>query len=94
MSGKLLFYWKRGRNQKIHSFIVVTLNRVYIKYDWGNKSGWNKVKNEMVQLPTKNNQIDFGFMETFISAIQKLVIEDVVLHTDKEIKLTEKVIKK
>ena len=37
----------------------------------GNKSGWNKVKNEMVQLPTKNNQIDFGFMETFISAIQK-----------------------
>lgn len=48
----------------------------------------------MVQLPTKNNQIDFGFMETFISAIQKLVIEDVVLHTDKEIKLTEKVIKK
>ena len=94
MSGKLLFSWKSGWNLTIHSFIVVTLNRVYIKYDWGNKSGWNKVKNEMVQLPTKNNQIDFGFMETFISAIQKLVIEDVVLHTDKEIKLTEKVIKK
>lgn len=62
---------------KIHNFIVCVLNKVYIKYDWNNKSGWEKVKKEKASLPIKQNpdldkinQIDFEFMERFISTIE------------------------
>lgn len=55
---------------KIHSFIVSALNKVYSKYDWGNKSGWAKVKEEKISLPTKNGEIDFDFMENFISQLE------------------------
>ncbi|MDY3885163.1 restriction endonuclease subunit S [Porphyromonas somerae] len=37
---------------------------------------------------------DYGRMETFISAIQKLVIKDVVLYADREIEATKRVIDK
>ena len=33
-------------------------------------------------LPTLDNESDYGIMETFISAIQKLVIKDVVLYVE------------
>lgn len=61
---------KNIRIEKVHSFIVSTLNRVYFKYNWGNKSGWEKVKLETIQLPTKNGEIDFGFMENFIAELE------------------------
>jgi Type I restriction modification DNA specificity domain len=56
--------------QKIHSFIVGALNKVFSKYNWGNKSGWNKVKEEKIHLPTKNGEIDFEFMESFIAELE------------------------
>ncbi|WP_029906323.1 restriction endonuclease subunit S [Mycoplasmopsis opalescens] len=56
---------------KVHSFIISLLNKVFSKYQWNNKSGWNKVKEETIQLPTKNNQIDFEFMESFISELEE-----------------------
>ena len=47
-----------------------------------------------IMLPTKNNEIDFTYMELLISAIKKLVIKDVVLYADKKIEATKKVISK
>ncbi|MDD7383695.1 MAG: restriction endonuclease subunit S [Peptoniphilaceae bacterium] len=44
-----------------------------------------------IMLPTKNNEIDFSYMELLISAVQKLVIKDVVLYTDQKIDATKKV---
>jgi len=41
--------------------------------------------NSKISLPTKNNQPDYKTMETLISAIQKVVIKDVVLYTDKKV---------
>ena len=38
-----------------------------------------------ISLPVKNQQPDYSIMETLISAIQKLVIKDVVLYTDKKL---------
>lgn len=46
-----------------------------------------------IQLPTQNNQPDYSKMETFISAIQKLVIKDVILYADRKIAATKIVIK-
>ena len=43
-------------------------------------------------LPTKNNKPDYATMETFIKAVEKLVIKDVVLYADSKIKATKEVV--
>lgn len=47
-----------------------------------------------IMLPTKPNSQspDFSYMQTFISAIQKLVIKDVVLYANKKIKISKQII--
>jgi len=45
-----------------------------------------------ISLPSINNQPNYELMETFISAIQKLVIKDVVLYADKKIEATKSVV--
>ena len=45
-----------------------------------------------IMLPVKNNEPDFGIMETLISAIKKLVIKDVVEYSNNKIKTTQHVI--
>jgi hypothetical protein len=45
-------------------------------------------------LPTKNGKPDYEFMSTFISAMQKLVIKDVVLYAEAKIKATKEVIQR
>ncbi len=47
-----------------------------------------------IQLPVINNQPDYQIMETFISAIQKLVIRDVVDYSDSKIAATKMIINK
>lgn len=47
-----------------------------------------------IQLPIKNNEVDYDFMKTLISAVHKLIIKDVVLYADREIKATKEVINK
>ncbi|MBU0279244.1 restriction endonuclease subunit S, partial [Gemella sp. zg-1178] len=64
------------------------------KFGYENKAGWEKVKKEFIQLPTKNGQIDFEFINTLVSAVQKLVIKDVVLYADKKIQATKEVVKR
>jgi hypothetical protein len=56
--------------EKIHPIIVTALNKIYSQYDWGNKSGWNKIKELKIKLPTKNGQIDFEFMERFVAELE------------------------
>ncbi|MDE3989609.1 restriction endonuclease subunit S [Glaesserella parasuis] len=45
-----------------------------------------------IQLPTSNQQPDYSFMEILISAVQKLVIKDVVRYADSKIAATKQVI--
>ena len=47
-----------------------------------------------ISLPTKDKQPNYAIMETFISAIQKLVIKDVVLYADRKIATTKTVVNK
>jgi Type I restriction modification DNA specificity domain. len=47
-----------------------------------------------ITLPHRNGKPDYEFMETFILAIQKLVIKDVVLYKDKKIEATKKIVNK
>ena len=78
------------------------LNQLYIatcvskslshKYSWGNSVSKTKIKSDRISLPVKNGIPDFEIMKTFISAIQKLVIKDVVLYADRKINATKAVI--
>ncbi len=52
--------------------------------DYGTKFNRGKINTTKIQLPVVNNEIDFTFMKTFISTIQKLLIKDLVLYVDKK----------
>ena len=55
---------------------------IKLKFGWDNKAVWSKVQHKLFSLPTKNNQPDYALMQTFISAVQKLVVKDVVLYVE------------
>ena len=55
------------------------------KYSWGNSISNAKIKTDKIMLPAKNGKPDYEAMETFISAVQKLVIKDVVKYADDRI---------
>lgn len=47
-----------------------------------------------IKLPTKGDAPDYEFMKNYISAIQKLVIKDVVLYADSKIEATKSIVSK
>lgn len=76
-------------------FAVQCINKVtdLSIYSYKNKlGGWNVVKNKHIQLPIKDNKPNYEAMETLISAIQKLVIKDVVLYAESKILATNKIV--
>ncbi|GAA8951454.1 restriction endonuclease subunit S [Helicobacter pylori] len=74
------FIGDKKLNDKEYLFFVCAISKVIYnnsKYEWTNKAGWNKVKNELISLPLKptaNAQtikdIDFHFMEKFIAELE------------------------
>ncbi len=80
---------------KQYLFTVPCINKVTDLriYSYKNKlGGWNVVRNKHIKLPIQNDKPDYTTMDTFISAIQKLVIKDVVLYADKKIAATKSVV--
>jgi len=86
--------------QKIHSnnltnlFLVSCLYKsLKHKYSWGDSISKTKIKKDSLSLPLNiNNEIDYSFMQTYIKAIEKLVIKNVVDWKDKVINKTKEVI--
>lgn len=77
-------------------FTVQSINKVTDLpiFSYKNKlGGWEVVKNKYIQLPVKNEKPDYALMKTLISAIQKLVIKDVVLYADRKIAATKALVK-
>ena len=81
---------------KLVASVIISVCRVSTskKYDYGNKFNRDAMNNTKIQLPTQNNKPDYKFMESFISAIQKIVIKDVVLYADRKINATKEVVQK
>ena len=92
--------WKSGKvklSPNQYLFMVMCINKVTDLpiYSYKNKlGGWNVVKNKGIKLPQKNGKIDFAFMDTFISAIKKLAIKEVVLYSDRKITATKELVAK
>ena len=64
------------------------------KFDFGNKLRSSQSLNFTMKLPAQNKQPNYAIMETLISAIQKLVIKEVVLYADRKIAATKTVANK
>ncbi|HHR6142532.1 TPA: restriction endonuclease subunit S [Providencia alcalifaciens] len=64
------------------------------KFDYGRNFYAKDADELMISLPSKNNNPDFSLMELLISAIQKLVIKDVVMYADQKIATHKKVVMK
>ena len=80
---------------KQYLFFVQCINKVTDLpiFSYKNKlGGWNVVKDLYIELPTKDGEIDLAFMELLISAIQKLVIKDVVQYTDEKVGATKMIV--
>jgi len=71
-------------------FFITTMYKSFSSFSWGSSSFNVKIiENQNISLPTQNTQPNYDFMETFISAIQKLVIRDVVLYAERKIDATK-----
>lgn len=92
--------WK-NKEEKFESneylFTVSCINKVTDLdiYSYKNKlGGWNVVKNKYIKLPVNlSGEIDFEYMKTFIQAVKKLIIKDVILYKNKKIDLMKDIIK-
>lgn len=51
-------------------FLANSLHFLNKKFGYENMCSWEKIKNEKIQLPTKNGKIDFDFMNQFIAELE------------------------
>ncbi len=94
-SHNLILYLKeKARKTKLNQlFLATCINKsLEHKYSWWNSISNKKIQKDYFSLPTKNWKLDFEFMETLISAVQKLVIKDVVNYAEREEKAMREII--
>ena len=100
LSDAYAIQWKDSKariSDNQYLFMVMCINKITDLpiYSYKNKlGGWNVVCKKDIMLPTKNGQIDFEYMETYINAIKKLVIKDVIVFADQKITATKEIINK
>ena len=96
-SHNLSLHLKDGKNitKLNHLFMVSCIYKsLSSKYSWGNSISNKKIQTDFVIFPITNNIPDYPMMETLISAVQKLVIKDVVEYADRKIEATREIIHK
>lgn len=90
-SHNLALYLKdEVKADKINQLYLSTCVRKSLghKYSWGDSISNKKIQKDKIMLPSKNGSVDYSTMSTLISAVQKLVIKDVVLYAYKKIGAT------
>lgn len=70
-------------------FFVSTINKLQILFTEYSSNATDKLPDLNIQLPTKNEEIDYQFMSDFIRVIEKIVIKDVIEWTDRKITETK-----
>ncbi len=86
-----LYLNNQDARTKLHQLYLATCvyKSLSHKYSWGDSVSKTKIKNDRISLPTKDGKPDFDIMQNFISAIQKLVIKDVVKYSEEKISATK-----
>ncbi|MDE2421481.1 MAG: restriction endonuclease subunit S [Gammaproteobacteria bacterium] len=89
---KALTFKNGEKSVEIRQFIVACINKLQVLFLDYASNATDNLPNLKIQLPTLNNQPDYATMQTFISAVQKLVIKDVVLYAERKLDATRSVI--
>lgn len=85
-------YWndKKELSKEMMLFLTKSAEKALEgKFSYGKKLRSSQSLNFKMQLPTSNQQPDYGFMQTLISAVQKLMIKDVVNYSSDKMAKTE-----
>ncbi len=95
-SHNLALYTKNIFAGKAKQFCLATCLKCSLsnQYSWGNSISKAKIKNDKISLPVKDGKPYYGWMDTLVSAVQKLVIKNVVLYADRKIQATNQIITK
>ena len=93
-SHNLALYLRNCDKSKLKHFYIATclFKSLSHKYSWGNSISKTKIKNDKISLPIKDGKPNYDVMELLISAVQKLVVKDVVKYSDAKISATKQVI--
>ncbi|MDR2660660.1 MAG: restriction endonuclease subunit S [Lactobacillaceae bacterium] len=64
--------YQSKQNEQVLIYSVGALNKTIVnKYDYNNKSGWNRIKIDKIKLPTyANGSIAFDYMEAYIKELE------------------------
>lgn len=92
-SHNLALYLKESQATKLNQLFLASCvyKGLSHKYTWGNSISKAKIQTDTVMLPvTPDGNPDYEAMEPLISAVQKLVIKDVVLYADRKIAAAKK----
>lgn len=74
---KILKSKNKKFNIKNAQFFILTISKAFSLFSWGGSSFSVKIiKNQTIQLPVKNGNIDFVFMESFIAELEAEHIAD------------------
>ncbi len=90
-------YWneKNVYSKNVMLFLTATMRKsLKNKFSYGKKLRSSQSLKIKMKLPVLNGMPDYKTMELILSAVQKLVIKDVVAYSDRKIKATKDVIKK
>lgn len=86
-------YWNTNTKYSTETMLFLTTameKSIVGKFSYGKKLRSSQSHDICMKLPSINGKPDFMIMDTLISAIQKLVIKDVVLYSDKKMKYHKK----
>lgn len=88
-----LYLNNQDARTKVHQLYLATCvyKSLSHKYSWGDSVSKAKIKYDRISLPTKDGKPDYKEMELLISAVQKLVIKDVVLYSKEKLRVTKNV---
>ena len=91
----VLYYNDIVQKNKLNNLFFCTSIKKSLghKYSWGNSISKSKIQSDYMMLPVDDkDDVDYDFMKHLISAVQKLVIKDVVIYSDEKIKATKQVV--
>lgn len=83
---------KRTKNNQL--FMLTSIYKSLSPlYSWGDSISNKKIQKDKIKLPIKpDNTPDYDYMNLVISAMQKVVIKDVVLYADKKLTASKQIV--
>lgn len=83
---KILKSKESNFNKKNGLYFITTMGKTFSGFSWGGQSFDVKIiSKQKIKVPVSNQKPNYILMDTLISAIQKLIIKDVVLYVEEKI---------